>query len=155
MHFLTILHRRPSYLASLAFRHYFFLFFWPRFQNWDLGIRHLGGNFTEDPIFKSEIANSGIQGPTNRKIHSSFFIYVFKLYFVARRKASTDSIVYTFSCYTTPPHASPGPARTPSSGEMKQISRQPGGFWIAWSAPGLFMTVQVRSLVRAVMRPCS
>ncbi len=47
------------FASLLAILHFFI--FGPRFQNWDLRIRPLGGKFTENPIFRSNIVNSGVQ----------------------------------------------------------------------------------------------
>ena len=38
-----------------------------RFQNWDQRIRPIGGNYTDNPMFRSKIINSSVQRPTSRK----------------------------------------------------------------------------------------
>ena len=62
-----------SSLASLQF----FILFGPRFQNEDLRIRPLGGNFTENLIFKSKAANSGVQRSRIRKIDPRCLEYLY------------------------------------------------------------------------------
>jgi len=56
--------------------------FGPRFQNWDLRIRHLGGNFTENPMFRSTIVNSSIQRLNNRKCDPTLFEYDFFIFYL-------------------------------------------------------------------------
>ena len=72
-------------LSAIAY----FLCFGPRFQNWDLRIRPLGGNFTENLIFRSNIADSSVQRPKLRKTNPiNFEIYVlFVLFYAAERLA--------------------------------------------------------------------
>ena len=45
-----------------------FAIFGSRFQNWDVIIRPLGGNFTENQMFRSKIGNSSAQRSKNNKI---------------------------------------------------------------------------------------
>ena len=49
----------------------------PRFQNWDLRIRPLGGKFTDNPIFNSKIVNSNAQRSKIIMLESRFFNVVF------------------------------------------------------------------------------
>ena len=51
---------------------FYLLMVGPRFQNWDPRIRPLGGNFTDNLIYKTEILNSSIQRPKNRKFDPRF-----------------------------------------------------------------------------------
>ena len=64
--------RHDSQTASaslLAFRESFIcLNFRSRFQHWELRIRPIGGNITENPMFVSKIMNSGVQRSNIRKI---------------------------------------------------------------------------------------
>ena len=83
-------------LASLSTNFsFFFQIFGPRFQNWDLRIRPLGGNFTENRIFKSIIANSNVQRSKIRKIDPRFFELFFVVFLIlffsaAERLAQID-----------------------------------------------------------------
>ena len=61
-----------AYLIKMYFT------FGPRFQNWDLRIRPLGGNFTENQIFKSKIANSSAQRSKTRKIKLVKLLSIFQ-----------------------------------------------------------------------------
>ena len=74
------------YKPALAFRHFFY--FWgiwgPRFQNWDLRIRPLGGNFTENLIFMSKIFNSSAQRSkkTGKLMSDLSYIYIYMYIYI-------------------------------------------------------------------------
>ena len=62
-----------------------------RFQNRDLRIRPLGGNFTENLIFKAKITNSSIQRSTIRKIDPIFF--------EVEKKLAAERLAYPYQSF--------------------------------------------------------
>ena len=76
--------RCSASFASLSAIVYFVFFGGPRFQNWDLRIRPLGGNFKDNLMFRSKILNSSVQGSKIRKMDPSnfekknIFIFLFR-----------------------------------------------------------------------------
>ena len=68
---IYFLHFGPSPVASHA----------PRFQNWDLRIRHLGEKFTNNSILRSKISNCGVRRSKFRKVESLLFEDCFKFVF--------------------------------------------------------------------------
>ena len=58
---------------------YSLCFFGPRFQNWDLRTCPQGGNFTEKPIFKSKMRDSGVQRPKMKTIDPRNFENISKV----------------------------------------------------------------------------
>ena len=68
---LLLLHKRGFTSRSALFS-----MLWPRFQVWDTRIRHLGGKFRENQLFRSKIINFGVQRLKFRRIDPRSFKYV-------------------------------------------------------------------------------
>ena len=71
-----------------------FMIFGPRFQNWDLRIRPLGGNFTENLMFRSELAYSSVQRSNIGKVEPRTLDCLFVVF---------------ISTFVGPPKGSPSP----------------------------------------------
>ena len=75
--------------TSPAFRHLVYLLnVEPSFQNWDMRIRPLGGNFMENQMFRTKIINSSVQRSKIKKIDPRkiecacvyIYIYIYTIY---------------------------------------------------------------------------